>query len=68
MILSDLSSVSILYRFHDIASYLPKFANFNPPHVHLAPTPVCVDPRKILQRSLASENYIPCAIVWHCAI
>jgi len=28
---------SILYRFRDIASYLSKVADFNPPHLHLAP-------------------------------
>ena len=26
---------SILYRFRDIASYLSKVADFNPPHLHL---------------------------------
>jgi len=29
--------VAILYRFRDIASYLSKVADFNPPHLHLAP-------------------------------
>jgi len=28
---------SILYRFRDIASYLSKVADFNPPHLHLVP-------------------------------
>jgi len=28
---------SILYRFPDIASYLSKVADFDPPHLHLAP-------------------------------
>jgi len=28
---------SILYRFQDIASYLSKVADFNPPHLHLVP-------------------------------
>jgi len=27
----------ILYRFRDIASYISKLADFNPPHLHLAP-------------------------------
>jgi len=27
----------ILYRFRDIAGYLPKVADFDPPHLHLAP-------------------------------
>jgi len=30
----------ILYRFRDIASYLSKVADFNPPHLHLAPPQV----------------------------
>jgi len=29
--------MSILYRFRDIASYLSKIADFDPPHLHLAP-------------------------------
>ena len=28
---------SILYRFRDIVHYLSKVADFNPPHLHLAP-------------------------------
>jgi len=28
---------SIFYRFRDIASYLTKVADFDPPHLHLAP-------------------------------
>jgi len=30
--------VSILYRFRDIASYLSKVADFDSPHLHLAPS------------------------------
>jgi len=30
--------VSILCRFRDIASYLSKVADFNPPRLHLAPS------------------------------
>jgi len=30
---------SILYRFRPIASYLSKVADFDPPHLHLAPPP-----------------------------
>ena len=30
--------MSILYRFRDIASYLSKVADFDPPHLHLAPS------------------------------
>ena len=29
--------MSIFYRFRDIAEYLSKFADFDPPHLHLAP-------------------------------
>jgi len=29
--------VSVLYRFRDIAGYLSKVDDFDPPHVHLAP-------------------------------
>jgi len=29
--------VSIFYRFRDIAGYLSKVADFDPPHLHLAP-------------------------------
>jgi len=29
--------VSILYRFRDIAGYLWRVANFDPPHMHLVP-------------------------------
>ena len=29
--------VSIFYRFRDIADYLSKVADFDPPHLHLAP-------------------------------
>jgi len=28
---------SLLYRFRDIASYLSKVVDFNPPHLHFAP-------------------------------
>jgi len=30
--------VSILYRFRDIAGYLSKVADFDPPHLHSAPS------------------------------
>ena len=29
--------MSIFYRFRDIAGYLSKVADFDPPHLHLAP-------------------------------
>ena len=30
--------VSIFYRFRDIAGYLSKVADFDPPHLHSAPS------------------------------
>jgi len=30
--------VSIFYRFRDIAGYLSNVADFDPPHLHLAPS------------------------------
>jgi len=32
------NSVSIFYRFRDTAGYLSKVADFDPPHLHLAPS------------------------------
>jgi len=46
---------SILYRFRDIAGYLSKVADFDPPYLHLAP-PQGGAPGRISWRSLASEN------------
>jgi len=34
----NINYVSIFYRFRDIAGYLLKVADFDPPHLHLAPT------------------------------
>ena len=34
--------MSIFYRFRDIASYLSKVADFDPPHLHLAPRQVVI--------------------------
>ena len=34
----DRAHASILYRFRDIAGYLSKVADFDPPHLHLAPS------------------------------
>jgi len=44
---------SILYRFRDIARHLSKVADFDPPHLHLAPLEEG-DPGRISRRSLAS--------------
>jgi len=32
-----MNHASVSYRFRDIASYLSKVADFDPPHLHLAP-------------------------------
>ena len=37
--------MSIFYRFQDIAGYLSKVADFDPPHLYLAP-PQAVTPVK----------------------
>ena len=56
---------SILYRFRDIglASYLSKVADFDPLHLHFAPSQGGGDPGRISRRSLAPENKSPRAIV-----
>jgi len=33
-----IETVSIIYRFRDIAGYLSKVADFDPPHLHSAPS------------------------------
>ena len=55
---------SVLYLFRDIAGYLQKVANFDPPHLHLAPPQG--DSGRISRRSLSSENQSPWIIVWCC--
>jgi len=46
--------LSILYHFRDIASYLSKVGDFDPPHLHLAP-PYGVTPVEF-RGDLVSEN------------
>ena len=47
--------IETMRLFRDIAGYLWKVADFDPPHLYLAP-PLVGDPGRILRRSLASEN------------
>ena len=56
---------SISCRFRDIAGYLSKVADFDPPPFCIW-RPVGADPGRISRRSLASENQSPWAIVWCC--
>ena len=50
---------SILYRFRDIAGYLSKVADFDPPHLHLAPPQgvIPVEFRGVLWHKLESLGY-----------
>jgi len=48
-----IETVSILYRFRDIAGYLSKIADFDPPHLHSASGVTQIEFRG---GSLASEN------------
>ena len=56
---------TIQNRFPDRASYLLKFANFDLPHLNLAP-PMGVTPFEFQKRLLVSENQSPWAITWRC--
>ena len=57
--------VSIFYRFRDIAGYLSKVADFDPPHLHLAPleevTPV--EFRGDLWRQKTRVSALSCGVV-----
>ena len=45
----------ILYRFRDIASYLSIGADFDPPHLHLAP-PQGVIPVELVELRLVTDG------------
>ena len=58
--------VSIFYRFRDIAGYLSKVADFDPPHLHLAP-PQGVTPVKFrgyLWRQKTRVSELSCGFVY----
>jgi len=60
--------VSIFYRFRDIAGYLSKVADFDPPHLHLAP-PKGVTPVEFRRDLWCQKTRVPglsCGVV--CAI
>jgi len=54
--------VSILYRFRDIAGYLSKVADFDPPHLYLVP-PQGVIPVEFRGDLWHSKTRVPGAIV-----
>ena len=57
--------MSILYRFRNIASYLLKVADFDPPHLYLAP-PQGVTPVKFRGNLWRQETRVPglsCGVV-----
>jgi len=49
-----------MYRFRDIASYLSKVADFDPPHLYLAP------PQGVTPVEFRGDLWQPWAIVWCC--
>ena len=55
----------ILYRFRDIASYLSKVADFDPPHLHLAPSQgvIPVEFRTDLWHQKARLPALSCGVV-----
>jgi len=57
--------VSILYRFPDIAGYLCKVADFDPPNLHLAPPQgvIPVEFRGDLWRQKTRVCGVPCGVV-----
>ena len=56
---------SILYRFQDIASYLSKVADFDPPNLHLAPPQgmIPVEFRRDLWRQKTRIPGLSCGVV-----
>ena len=58
--------MSIFYRFRDIASYLSKVAEFDPPHLHLAPRQgvIPVEFRGYLWHQKARVLGLSCRVVY----
>ena len=56
---------SILYRFRDIAGYFSKVADFDPPHLHLAPPQgvIPVEFREDLRRPKTRVPGLSCGVV-----
>ena len=52
--------MSTLYRFRDIAGYLSKVDDFDPPHLHAAPT---VEFRRDLWHRKTSVPEVSCGVV-----
>ena len=54
-------------RFWDIAGYLSKVTDFDPPHLHLASLPIRVAPVKFRGDLWRQKTRLPpCAIMWFC--
>jgi len=55
-----------LYRFGDIASYLSKVADFDPPHLHLAPPQemILVEFRRDRRRQKIRVTGVSCGVVY----
>jgi len=63
--LTNRNYVSIFYRFQDIAGYLSKVADFDPPHLHLVP-PQGVILVEFCRDLWHQKTRVPWAIVWCC--
>ena len=56
-----------MYRFRDIAGYMSKVADFDPPHLHLAPSSG-VTPVEFRGDLWHKKTKSPWAIVWCCCV
>jgi len=57
--------LSIFYCFRDIASYLSKVADFDPPHLHSAPPQglIPIEFRRVLWRQKTRVTGLSCGVV-----